>query len=65
MSKWIVKDKYKEATVYWDESKSQWTVNRNNATEFTRYDVAEAVTHEEGGYISECRCDATIQEQPK
>ena len=62
MSKWIVKDKFQDASVFWDETKSQWTTERKNATEFSRYDLAEVVMNEEGGYLSECRCDATTDE---
>lgn len=64
-SKWIVKDKFKDSTVYWNETHSQWTVDRKNATEYTRYDLAEATANEEGGYTSECRCDAMTDEPQK
>lgn len=58
--KWIVENRVDGVTIYWNEIKNEWTVNRVRATEFTTYREACLVTDNEGGYVREC---TTIEQQ--
>lgn len=60
MKKWIVVNESQDKRIYWNEEQNQWTVTRENATEFTNYVNAELVADQEGGWLKEC----TIIEPP-
>lgn len=55
---WLVAKKVPiRGEVYWNEDSSQWLTHRALATKFTRYDYAEAVAEQEGGYIVDQKFD--------
>lgn len=57
---WIVVNEFRNAQIYWNEEHKQWSISRENATEFDHYIVAEQTAHDEGGWLAEC----TTQEPP-